>query len=424
MQYMARQPILDADEQTAGYEFLYRAAAESVANFPDVDTASRTVLEQILLLGCRELSGGNRLFINCSGEVLAREYINVFPPQAIVVEILESVEPTPAVIAACEQLKRSGFMIALDDFVPSPHTLPLLPFADIIKVDFRTTDERTRGQIVERYCQKALPLAEKVETRTEYKSAVNGGFRLFQGYYFCEPVLLVNRELSPSKLNYLRMMEQTSREEIDLRKMEEVIKSDPALCYRLLRFLNSYAFCLRTTITSIRHALTLLGEHQVRRWIAVACVSVAADNSSQCLLSSALMRARFGEALAAKTGCRSYDLFLLGLFSMMDTILGIPLEQLLTKVKVPPDTEAALLGKSNRLRDILDLIIAYDRANWDKTRTLCAKIHVDQADLADDYIRALQWVDQILGMTMEQPEPVSNMPPPIQAAVGNGLRPV
>jgi EAL and modified HD-GYP domain-containing signal transduction protein len=220
------------------------------------------------------------------------------------------------------------------------------------------------------------------------------------------------------------MMEQTSRGEIDLRKMEEVIKSDPALCYRLLRFLNSYAFCLRTTITSIRHALTLLGEHQVRRWIAVACVSVAADNSSQCLLSSALMRARFGEALAPKTGCRSYDLFLLGLFSMMDTILGIPLEQLLDKVKVPPDTEAALLGKPNRLRDILDLIIAYDRANWEKTKALCAKVHVDQSDLADDYIRSLQWVDQILGMTMEPPQAVADIPPQTQTSVGNGLRPV
>src|SRR6266566_4305722 len=126
MQYMARQPILDADEQTAGYEFLYRAAAERVANITDVDTASRSVLEQILLLGCRELSGGNRLFINCSGEVLAREYISVFPPQSIVVEILETVEPTPAIIAACEQLKRSGSMIALDDFVPCPKTLPFL----------------------------------------------------------------------------------------------------------------------------------------------------------------------------------------------------------------------------------------------------------------------------------------------------------
>src|SRR5258708_5168624 len=161
MQYMARQPILDVNEQTAGYEFLYRAAAESFARISDVDTASRSVMEQILLLGYRELSGGNRLFINCSAEVLVREYISVFPPQAIVVEILETVEPTPAVITACEQLKRAGFMIALDDFVPGPRTLPLLPLADIIKVDFRTTDERTRAEIVERYCQKALPLAEK-----------------------------------------------------------------------------------------------------------------------------------------------------------------------------------------------------------------------------------------------------------------------
>ncbi len=420
---MARQPILDADEQTAGYEFLYRAAAERVANFTDVDTASRSVLEQILLLGCRELSGGSRLFINCSGEVLAREYINVFPPQSIVVEILETVEPTPPILAACEQLKRSGFTIALDDFVPGPKTLPFLPFADIIKVDFRTTDQHTRAQIVDKYCKKAVPLAEKVETRTEFKVAMDAGFKMFQGYYFCEPVLLVNQHLAPTKLSYLRLMEQTAREEIDFRHMEEAIKSDPALCYRLLRFLNSYAFCLRTTITSIRHALTLLGEHQVRRWIAVACVSVAAENSSQCLLSSALMRARFGETLAPKIGCRSYDLFLLGLFSMMDTILGIPLEQLLTKVKVPPETEAALLGKANRLRDVLDLIIAYDRANWEKTKSLCAKVHVDQADLADDYIRSLQWVDQILGMNLEQP-PVPEMPPLTHAAIGNGLRPM
>jgi c-di-GMP-related signal transduction protein len=422
MQYMARQPILDADEQTAGYELLYRAAAESFARISDSDTAARSVLEQILVLGCRELSGGNRLYINCSGEVLAREYISVFPPTDIVVEILESVEPTPAVIAACEQLKRSGFIIALDDFVPSEKSLPLLPYADIIKIDFRSTNEQARAKLVEQYCKKAVPLAEKVETRAEYKSALNMGFKLFQGYFFCEPVLLMNQHLSPSKMNYLRLMEQTARMEVDFRQVEDIIKSDPALCYRMLRYLNSYAFCLRTTITSIRHALTLLGEHQVRRWIAVACVSAAADDSSPAQLASALMRARLGEMLAPKTGCRGYELFLLGLFSMMDTILGMPMEQLLTKIKVPPETHDALMGKQNRLRDILDLIVAYDRGNWDKTLTLCTKLHIEQEVLAGDYIRSLQWVDQILGLGNEPP--AVDMPPPNQVHAGNGLRPM
>lgn len=419
---MARQPILDADEQTVGYELLYRAAAESFARISDSDTAARSVLEQVLVLGCRELSGGNRLFVNCSGEVLAREYISVFPPSDIVVEILESVEPTPAVMAACQELKRAGFTIALDDFVPNAKNLPLLPYADIIKVDFRNTDERARANIVDKYCKQAIPLAEKVETRSEYKSAVKMGFKLFQGYFFCEPVLLVNRHLSPSKLNYLRLMEQTARTEVDFRQVEDIIKSDPALCYRMLRYLNSYAFCLRTTITSIRHALTLLGEHQVRRWIAVACVTAAADDSSPAQLSSALMRARLGELLAPKTGCRGYELFLLGLFSMMDTILGIPLEQLLTKIKVPQETQDALMGKSNRLRDILDLIVAYDRGNWDKTRTLCAKLHVEQEILANDYIQALQWVDLILGLG-DEPPPVDT-PPLAPVLAGNGLRPI
>ncbi|HEY3769533.1 MAG TPA: HDOD domain-containing protein [Candidatus Angelobacter sp.] len=422
MKYLARQPILDTEEQTAGYELLYRAAAEPFARISDIEIASRSVLEQILVLGCRELSGGNRLFINCSGEVLAREYISVFPPSDVVVEILESVEPTPAVIAACGQLKRSGFTIALDDFTPSEKTLPLLPFADIIKVDFRSTTELERADIVRAYCGKTIALAEKVETRAEYKSALQMGFKLFQGYFFCEPVLLVNRQLSPMKMNYLRLMEQTAHPEIDFLQVENIIKVDPALCFRMLRYLNSYAFCLRTPINSIRHALTLLGEHQVRRWIAVACVSAAADNSSPAQLSSALMRARLGELLAPRVGCKGYELFLLGLFSMMDTILGIPLEQLLTKIKVPLETQRALLGEHNQLRDILDLISAYDRGKWNKTHALCEKLNIEHEVLADDYIQAVQWVDLILGMSDEPAE--GEAAPAMQAVGGNGLRPI
>ena len=424
MQYLARQPILDMDEHTAGYELLYRAAAQNFAQISDIDAASRSVLEQIIILGCKELSGGQRLYVNCSTEVLVHEYISVLPADAIVVEILETVEPTPAVVTACEHLKAAGFIIALDDFVPGPRTLPLLPFADILKIDFRSTDERGRKEIVDKYCKGIQPLAEKVETRAEYTSARKAGYKLFQGYFFCEPVLLVNQELSPSRLNYLRLMEQTSREEMELRQVEDIIKSDAALCYRLLRYLNSYAFCLRTPITSIRHALSLLGETQVRRWIAVACISVAAEKSSQCLLATALLRARLGELLAPKIKCQSYELFVLGLFSVMDSILGIPLSQVLSRVKVPKETEAALNGQSNRLRDVLDLIISYDRGDWEKSGALCKKLHLDADDLQGEYMRALQWVDVTLGVA-NTPEVVPAMPPPSSPVLaGNGLQTV
>jgi EAL and modified HD-GYP domain-containing signal transduction protein len=189
-----------------------------------------------------------------------------------------------------------------------------------------------------------------------------------------------------------------------------------------LRYLNSYAFCLRTPITSIRHALSLLGETQVRRWIAVACISVAAEKSAQCLLATALLRARLGELLAPKTKCQAYELFVLGLFSVMDSILGIPLSQVLGRVKVPKETEAALTGKSNRLRDILDLIISYDRGDWEKSCALSKKLSLDPNDLQEDYLRALQWVDITLGVT-KTPDPSPNMPPPSSRSLaGDSLR--
>jgi c-di-GMP-related signal transduction protein len=154
----------------------------------------------------------------------------------------------------------------------------------------------------------------------------------------------------------------------------------------------------------------------------VACVSVAAEKSSQCLLATALLRARFGELLAPKTKCQAYELFLLGLFSVMDSILGIPLSQVLSRVKVPKETEAALSGKSNRLREMLDLIISYDRGDWEQTCALCKKLHLDPNDLQDDYMRSLQWVDVTLGVP-QTPAPSVAMPPPSSSALaGNGLQ--
>ncbi len=421
--YMARQPILDAGERIAGYELLYRAAAESSAIFSDINAASHSVLEQIVILGCRELSGGKRLYVNCTGPLLVEDYVSVLPPESIVVEILESVEPADEVLEACRRLKRAGFTIALDDFVPSPLTLPFLPFADIVKVDFRSTDEETRARIVSKYCRKVRALAEKVETRAEFQSALDAGFTLFQGYFFCQPVLLASQQLLPTRLNRLRLVEQICRPDLNFSDIENVIKEDAALCFRLLRYLNSCAFCLRTRIDSVRHALSLLGEHQIRKWVAVACVSFATEGSSPSSLSAALLRAHTGELLASRARCRPYDMFIVGLFSTMDVLLGMPLERILAQVTLPKECAAALTGEHNRLRDVLDLIVAWERGDWAQSLDACRRLGLDPEDLADAYLRSLQWVDSVAAMNENgagpEPELVS-----AGHGRGNGLRPV
>jgi EAL and modified HD-GYP domain-containing signal transduction protein len=424
MLYMARQPILDMQEQTFGYELLYRASAEARTNTVDANTASHHVLEQTVLSGCRELSGGKRLFINFTGELLVKDYVSVLPPDGIVVEILESVEPTEEVLEACRRLAKAGFIIALDDFQPTERSLPFVPFADIIKIDFLSTTQEQRAEIIDRHCRHAQILAEKVETRKDFQSALKAGFKLFQGHFFCRPVLLANQQLMPLRIHHLRLIEQACVPQLDFSRMEAVIKEDAALCYRLLRYLNSYAFCLRTRITSIRQALALLGEHQIKKWVAVACVSFAAAGASPSALSTALLRAHVAEALAAKAKCRPYDLFIVGLFSMMDTFLSIPLQRILSQVSLPPECSAALLGERNKVREVLDLVIAYERADWSSTLNSCPPLNLDAQDLISSYVRALQAVDNILGLnldgTVEFPDPCVH----VAHGGGNGLRPM
>jgi len=196
---------------------------------------------------------------------------------------------------------------------------------DFIKVDLERTTAAERAELVKRYgnphCQM---LAEKVETREQFEASLKAGFAYFQGYFFRRPEVLKAREIPTNQLNYLRMLQAVSREEIDIRELEGIIKTEASVLYRLLRYLNSPLFGMRNEIHSIRHALAILGEREIRRWIrAVALVSAGQQKTSNLVLS-ALVRAYFCEQLARKLLRMQSDLFLVGMVSMMDAILDCP----------------------------------------------------------------------------------------------------
>ena len=241
-------------------------------------------------------------------------------------------------------------------------------------------------------------LAEKVETREEFAAAKAAGFMYFQGYFFRRPEVLQAREIPANRMNYLRLLRAVSEPEIDVRKFEGMIKQEASITYRLLRYLNSAAFGVQNEVHSIRHALALLGEREVRRWVRLVATLTIGEHRSSELLVSALVRARFCELLAPKVAHGDSDLFLMGLFSIIDAILEMPMERVLETVPVDHETKAALLGRPSRLRPLYELMLAREAGDWQTAADRSRVLRLSESEVADAYWQAMQWARQINGV--------------------------
>jgi EAL and modified HD-GYP domain-containing signal transduction protein len=397
MRFVARQPILDRLERTFGYELLFRAGMEATFRSNDHDLASRTTIDTSLLIGVDVLCNQRCAFVNCTRDVLLKDYLLLLPAQRTVAEILEKTEVDEQVSNACQRLKRAGYLIALDDFVPSGSQEALVPFADIIKLDLRVLDaEQCRRAVVKYQTSGCRMLAEKVETHEEFRAARQMGFDLFQGFFFERPQILTSHEVPSLKLNYLRMLQAVHKPALDYSELERFIKAEASLCYRLLRYLNSAAFAFAAEIRGVRHALAMLGETQIRRWFSLVAFVGAGQDKSRELVITALVRGHFCESLASRFPGKS-DLFLLGLFSLMDALLDMPMWELLAKVPVAAEIKSALLRSDpqHKLVRLLDLLAAVEAGKWDDFSRLCTLMKLDEARVSEAYFASLQHVEQI-----------------------------
>jgi c-di-GMP-related signal transduction protein len=285
----------------------------------------------------------------------------------VVFEILETILPTPEVVRLCKELCASGYELALDDYVSHPKWEPLLPFVKFLKVDFRASDSDERADMVRRHKGNGIQfLAEKVETQAEVDEARALGYSLFQGYFFCKPSMVSAREIPGNKLVYLHLLQAVSSPDFSREAVEELLKSDPSLVYKLLRYLNSPLLGLRGEIRGVREAVELLGETEFRRWISILAIIAMAGDKPPELIRTALTRAFFCEAMSQPAGIspQSPDLFLMGLLSVTDAILDRPIQEVLSSLPISADIRTALCGGTNRFRDIYDVLLAYERADW------------------------------------------------------------
>ncbi|MGO9438091.1 MAG: EAL and HDOD domain-containing protein [Terracidiphilus sp.] len=393
--YVARQPILTPDERVFGYELLFRSGAANHFTSSDPTDATRSVIDMSSLLGLGVLCDNTLAFINCNREILLSEFITLLPPENVVLEVLSSVPPDEEVMQACSQLKRAGVKIALDDFIVGDPREPLAYFADFIKVDLKQTSLADAGIIVAGHRGVCRMIAMKVETRQDFQFAKKAGFQMVQGYFFRRPQMVRTWTGSANRAIHLAILNAVLKEDLDLGQVEDLIKKDATLCFRLLRYLNSPRFGFRAEICSVRQALLILGENEVRRWCRLAVTVEMTHGRTSDLMLAALTRAHFCELVGPNAADGDLDLFLLGLLSLMDAILEIPMAAVVDALSVHHDIKSALMQKESSLSSLYDLMLAVEAGEWENVTRLCDDMHLSEPFVSESQWKAMEWAQQV-----------------------------
>lgn len=394
--HIARQPIFTVapassqgplertTEVLAGYELLFRDGPNNA--FPDVDgdvATSKVLHHSFFANDFDELVSHTLGFVNFTRELLVRRVPKMFPPHRLVVEILETVTPDAEVVAAAKELKQAGYHIVLDDFVMAPGMEALLDLAWMVKFDVRATPIPVIASFIEKFKNRGiLFLAEKVETRTELAVLRDIGCTWFQGYFFARPEMITRTDVAPAKMVLLKLMQEVMRPIQDLTALERLIAADVSMSYKVMRYINSAFFARPQKVESIRQALVLLGEREVRQLVMLVATARLATRKPHELMRLSVVRARMAEHLAAVIpGVSKEELFVVGLFSSIDAIMDRPMTELLVQLPLSLEVKRALVERDGPLGEVLSLILAYERAEWPEVARLTQHLNLDPKEL-------------------------------------------
>ncbi len=400
--FVARQPIFTPELLVWGYELLFRHSEQAHAGaIVDGDLATARVIADGYALVPEAKGSKRKLLINFSAGSLIDDTARALPADRVVIEILETVEPVPEILDACRGLKAAGYLLALDDFVGQPGFEALLALADIVKVDvLGMAPQRIEEVFAGLQPYGCALLAEKVEDRAVFEHTRELGFSLFQGYFFSKPEVVPGRKISTSQLSRMRVLREVSEDRLDVAGLARLVASDPGLSHRLLRYLNSAAFGHRGPLRSIGQAALCLGRIALAQWLRVVLVSdLSTKPGSQAAVLLATQRARFLQQVAGESRVRSESadsLFMLGLLSLLDAMLGLPMNEVCNELPLAPRHRAALCGEPSEAKSWLDLVRALERAEWAAATTLLDALGVAHGTAARLYAEAQVWASAAL----------------------------
>ena len=398
--FFARRPVLTREQLTCGYELLARSGPESVLSSLEAEELpSATALHP----GATEMHGsasdltaGLPVYLPCTREMLLNDTILRMPSERVMLEVMEEFAADREALAACQRLRRAGYRLVLNDYLPRQDSYLLLPYIDTVKVDFLATDVTRQAAIASDMRRRGIRLlAHKIESYRQFALATRLGYQFFQGHFYCRPESLAMQDVAVNQMAFVEIMSLAFHDPYDVPALERAILHEPTICFRLLRYLNSAAFGV-FPVHSIRHALSLLGQREIQKWVSVVLVISLAEHRAEELINNALTRARMCEMLAPRCSLDQGEAFMTGIMSLMDAMLNRPLEVVLSHLPIRSFCKDALRNGSNALGKLLRLSVACERGAWEEAEQHTSSLALGEDMVWQGWSDACAWSQTIL----------------------------
>ena len=399
--YLARQPILDKDMRVQAYQLFYRseAADKQFNSNTDANTASSSVMLAIQNSGLRRMTSGRPAYINFTPDLVTKEISTIFTPETVIIELAHGFPPEPSFIRALRALKSRGYRIALNRFDRSAQFEPLLMLASIIKIDLHHFPPSELPELAAHAKQHGITLlAQKLETREDFDLAVSLGFDLFQGYFFSHPIIMQDTALNPCRFQFMNLMQLIFQQEPDYTKVSQVIRSDLALSFNLLRLVNSASMGTRLKIRDIPHAVAYLGTSELRKWVSLVNLGAIQEARPGELFVMSMIRAHFCEALAraSRQTQLAEQFFLTGLFSLLDTLFCCKMDEVLTQLPLQTMVTQALVDHLGPGYQALEIIERLEKGDFQQVEVLSERLDLNERVISRLYFEGIIWAGSVI----------------------------
>ncbi|PSJ17719.1 EAL and HDOD domain-containing protein [Nitrosomonas supralitoralis] len=402
--YLGRLPILDCKQNLVAFELLFRSNQNNIVEVADNSAASANVIiDTYGQLGIENVIGKRRGFIKVDAKLLMNDAICMLPKKHVVLEILRSVEINDEIIQRCLFLKQKGYQLALSNIVQLDHRFErIMPLINIVKINITALNQNNLLNLIKKLkCWPVLLLAEKVENKEMARNCIAMNFQMLQGFYFAKPEIISGKRIDPSKLSLLKLLLLVVKDG-EVTEIENELKYQPGLSYNLLRMVNSAASGLPSTINSIKRAIMIIGRKQLQRWIQILLYAAKQRDggASDALMQTATVRGRLLEAIAIAD--RPHDknhqdrAFMVGVLSLLDTLLGIEMSELVSTLSIQKDMGEALLTRRGYLGHQLELIEAHEKGDYETVTWILSEMgFINMDEFLKMELEATAWANRI-----------------------------
>lgn len=397
--YVARQPIFDIENKVIAYELLYRNGLENSfdGSVPGNVATSIVLTNTFLTFGMDNLVEGKMAFVNFDKHLIMSGVAELLDKKKVIIELLETIVPNEQFMQKVLELKEKGYTCALDDYVDGYKYPKLVDACNIIKVDFiHNTREGIIKLTRELKKQGKLLLAEKIESKEEYEWARSLGYEYFQGYYFSRPLMEKRKTFSDSALQYIRLMNELAEKEPSVTKISRIIEVDVSLTYKLLKLVNS-SLGISQEVTSVQHAIAMLGLRSFGRWLSLAMVQNIGETKIHELSKYSLMRAFMLDKISSATQFSFFrdEMVILGTLSVIDALLEMDMAVILESLPLSDAVNLTLQGHTTMFSDCYNLVLSYEKGEFLEAEEFAKGAGYPYRLMADHYIEAVKYADDM-----------------------------